>query len=63
MKAGNQVDVNDVLIGEVWLGSGQSNMAMTVNRAKDYEAEKAAATTPEIRQFTGLERRLAGGQG
>jgi sialate O-acetylesterase len=51
VKAGNQVDVNDVMIGEVWLGSGQSNMAMAVNRAKDYEAEKAAATTPEIRQF------------
>lgn len=41
----------DVLVGEVWLGSGQSNMAMTVNRAKDFEAEKAAANFPLIRHF------------
>ncbi len=42
----------DVLVGEVWLGSGQSNMAMTVSRAKDLEAEKAAATDTTIRMFT-----------
>lgn len=51
-KGANEVVVKDVLVGEVWLGSGQSNMAMTVNRAKDFEAEKAAATIPEIRMFT-----------
>jgi len=44
--------INDVLIGEVWLGSGQSNMAMTVDRAKDLEASKAAANLPLIRVFT-----------
>jgi sialate O-acetylesterase len=44
--------VRDVLIGEVWLGSGQSNMAMTVNRAKNYESEQAAANWPQIRMFT-----------
>jgi len=43
--------VNDVLIGEVWLGSGQSNMAMTVERAQDYEQEKADAELPEMRMF------------
>jgi len=41
----------DVLVGEVWLGSGQSNMAMTVNRAKDFEKEKAASGLPLIRMF------------
>ena len=41
----------DVLVGEVWLGSGQSNMAMTVNRAKDFEAERTAANFPLIRHF------------
>ena len=40
-----------MLVGEVWLGSGQSNMAMTVNRAKNYEAEKVAANFPLIRHF------------
>ncbi|MBI5687903.1 MAG: sialate O-acetylesterase [Verrucomicrobia bacterium] len=41
----------DILVGEVWLCSGQSNMAMTVNRAKDFEQEKAAANLPKIRHF------------
>lgn len=48
----NTVTVNDVLVGEVWLGSGQSNMAMQVSRAKDFEQEKAAANLPQIRMFT-----------
>lgn len=47
----NTITIQDVLIGEVWLGSGQSNMAMTVNRAKDFEQEKAAANLPGIRMF------------
>lgn len=46
-----RVQIADVLVGEVWLGSGQSNMAMTVNRAKDFDAEKAAAEFPLIRMF------------
>ena len=50
MKVGNIV-IHDVLVGEVWLGSGQSNMAMSVNRAKDYEKEKTTATLPLIRMF------------
>jgi sialate O-acetylesterase len=48
----NTLVIHDVLVGEVWLGSGQSNMAMTVNRAKDYEQEQAAANFPRIRVFT-----------
>lgn len=44
--------INDVLIGEVWLGSGQSNMALQVQGAKDYEGSKAAANVPLIRVFT-----------
>lgn len=47
----NTVKAEDVLIGEVWLGSGQSNMAMTVNRARDFERERAAANLPQIRLF------------
>ncbi|MFN9719409.1 MAG: sialate O-acetylesterase [Planctomycetota bacterium] len=50
-KTDRKVEVADVLVGEVWLGSGQSNMAMTVNRAKDFESEKAAAHFPLIRMF------------
>ncbi len=51
VKGKNTLKVADVLVGEVWLGSGQSNMAMTVSRSKDFEAEQAAANLPSIRMF------------
>lgn len=54
----NTLTIQDVLAGEVWLGSGQSNMAMAVNRAKDFGQEQAAATFPRIRMFT-VARRAA----
>jgi len=41
-----------VLVGEVWLGSGQSNMAWTVSKANDFEREKTAADFPQVRMFT-----------
>ena len=47
----NKITIDDVLVGEVWLGSGQSNMAMTVNRCLNAEAEAAAANFPRIRFF------------
>src|SRR5262245_1307639 len=37
VKGNSELAVNDVLIGEVWLGSGQSNMAMAVSRAQNFE--------------------------
>ena len=52
VKGANTLTCSDVLIGEVWLGSGQSNMAMQVSRAKDFEAEQAAAKFPQLRMFT-----------
>ncbi|MBM3970234.1 MAG: sialate O-acetylesterase [Planctomycetes bacterium] len=51
VKGKNTHKISDVLIGEVWLGSGQSNMAMTVSRSKDFEVEQAAANLPNIRMF------------
>jgi sialate O-acetylesterase len=42
----------DVLVGEVWLGSGQSNMEMHVDECNDAKAEIAAANYPSIRMFT-----------
>ena len=47
----NKLTISDVLVGEVWLCSGQSNMAMNVSRAKDFEQEKANADLPLIRHF------------
>lgn len=50
-KGGRTVEARDVLVGEVWLGSGQSNMAMTVQRCLDFDREKAAANLPLIRHY------------
>ncbi|MBL9200150.1 MAG: sialate O-acetylesterase [Opitutaceae bacterium] len=47
----NKITIDDVLVGEVWLGSGQSNMAMTVARSLNPEAEAATANFPRIRFF------------
>lgn len=47
----NTVVVKNVLVGEVWLCSGQSNMAMTVKGVQDAEKEIAAANFPAIRMF------------
>ncbi len=47
----NQIVIEDVLVGEVWLGSGQSNMAMTVKAAKDFAIEQTSSQLPLIRMF------------
>lgn len=49
--AGKTLTVDDVLVGEVWLCSGQSNMALPVSKAKDFDIEQAAANYPEIRML------------
>ncbi len=52
VQGANRIERGGVLIGEVWIGSGQSNMAMSVSRSKDYEVEHRAADFPLIRMFT-----------
>ena len=52
VKGKNTLAVQDVLVGEVWLGSGQSNMAMTVNSSLNYEQEQKMANLPLVRMFT-----------
>lgn len=49
-KSGN-LNVNDILIGEVWLCSGQSNMEWRVAQANNYIEEKQNADFPKIRHF------------
>lgn len=44
-----RVALTNILFGDVWLCSGQSNMEWTVARARDAKAEIAAADFPEIR--------------
>lgn len=60
----NRIDLADVLIGEVWVCGGQSNMERQLGlRAgqkpiQDWEAEAASATFPPIRHF-GVAQHLA----
>jgi sialate O-acetylesterase len=42
---------NNVLIGEVWLASGQSNMQMSLTGVNDAEKEISEANYPKIRFF------------
>ena len=51
VKGRNEIIVNDVLVGEVWLCSGQSNMGFAVRSAENFEQEKAAAVHPKLRMF------------
>jgi len=51
VKGKNEIILKDILVGEVWLCSGQSNMGMTVNRCINAEAEIAAANDPLLRVF------------
>jgi len=52
IKGENTITIKDILIGDVWLCSGQSNMELTMQRAKPlYEDEVANASNPNIRQF------------
>lgn len=49
----NEVTLKDILIGDVWLASGQSNMELPMYRVKPlYEKEFASANNKNIRFFT-----------
>ncbi|HEX7898826.1 MAG TPA: sialate O-acetylesterase [Planctomycetota bacterium] len=51
LKIGERV-IKDVLVGEVWVCSGQSNMEWSVNASLNPAEEKAAAVHPKLRLFT-----------
>lgn len=51
-SAGESVTIQDVLVGEVWLGSGQSNMEFAMKTSSDAGTEIPAANFPKIRLFT-----------
>ncbi len=55
----NKVTFSNVLMGEVWVCSGQSNMEWTVNSSNDAEQERAAANYPLIRHIQ-IPKRPAG---
>ncbi|HEY3319178.1 MAG TPA: sialate O-acetylesterase [Planctomycetota bacterium] len=51
-SAKSTIAINNVLVGEVWLCSGQSNMELRVKDALNADQEKAQANHPTIRMLT-----------
>jgi sialate O-acetylesterase len=54
VKGKNTLIINDVLVGEVWICSGQSNMEMPIEgwgKINNYKEEIANANYPVIRHF------------
>src|SRR5690349_3954107 len=47
----NTIEIKDVLVGEVWICSGQSNMEWGVNGSLNADQEIKAADYPQIRLF------------
>ncbi len=49
---GESAKLSDILVGEVWMCSGQSNMAWRLSQTTDWEKAAAGAKFPQIRLFT-----------
>ncbi len=53
ITASNHIILKNILIGDVWVCSGQSNMALSMDRVKDnYTDAIAHCDNPAIRQFS-----------
>jgi len=51
-KGKNEITLHNILFGDVWVCSGQSNMELTMDRVKDkYSAVIASSENTNIRQF------------
>jgi sialate O-acetylesterase len=57
--SGSVITVKNILVGEVWVGSGQSNMEMPVSGCRNAAQEAAAAKYPDIRLFTVAKKKAA----
>lgn len=52
LKGSNSITINNILIGDVWLASGQSNMSFEMNKvSKLYSDEIENSTNTQIRHF------------
>src|SRR5215213_351751 len=51
VRGAQAVTLNDVLVGDVWLASGQSNMEMGVTQVNNPEEEVSHADYPQMRLF------------
>ena len=52
VRASNTIVLHDVLAGDVWVASGQSNMGFPVLEAANGQTETASANCPRIRLFS-----------
>ena len=52
VKGDNTIEVKNVLVGEVWICSGQSNMAWTLARSKNGDKAVAESADPQLRLFS-----------
>lgn len=52
IKGKNTVELKNVLVGEVWICSGQSNMEWSVNSSADKDKVIGASANPQLRLFT-----------
>ncbi len=52
MKGDNTVEAKNVLVGEVWICSGQSNMQMTVRSSADAQQNIDGSADPQLRLVT-----------
>ncbi|MHC4167688.1 MAG: sialate O-acetylesterase [Planctomycetota bacterium] len=52
LRGKNEINLDNIMSGEVWVCSGQSNMAMAVQSSNNSKEEIAAADYPNIRLFT-----------
>ncbi|CAN5549161.1 sialate O-acetylesterase [soil metagenome] len=52
VSGASKAELNDVLVGDVWICSGQSNMQFSLGGSKNGPAEVATANEPNIRLFT-----------
>jgi sialate O-acetylesterase len=51
IQAANTIIIPDVLVGEVWLASGQSNMEWPLKKTTGASDEIAASSNPRLRHF------------
>ncbi len=47
----DKIEIQDVLVGEVWFASGQSNMFYTMNRSPEYAGLIKESNHPALRMF------------
>ncbi|MBN2137543.1 MAG: hypothetical protein JW720_07035 [Sedimentisphaerales bacterium] len=58
LRGKNTITIRNILVGEVWVCSGQSNMEMSVYSSANAQEEISAAKYPNIRLFT-VQKKIA----